>query len=241
MRWEDVERVAQMLGPRWKMYLGPPPGGVWVVRRGALVEVKECERQPVPVVYLAARAEDMWFVVGKARPEPACMSVTFFTYLPTAKKAVEMLIEYGKKIFEFFPPQFDIDLIRAVGLCNRPDFVELCEKQWRRAAARRGGGGAAKPAVLEDGGPLPRGGEKDLDAASRGSGDAARGPVFFVDLQIAVDCLFKVKGGGPAPPRICGAVEVDFDALRCLAERWLSREELEEWERCLWRGHVRRG
>ena len=247
-----MEKIAQMLGPRWRMYLGPPPGGVWVVKRSALVEVRECERQPVPVVYLAVRAEDMWFVVGKARPESACMPVTFFTYLSTAKKAVEMLIEYGKKIFEFFPPQFDIDLIRAVDLCNRLDFVQLCEKRWKRAAARRGGrdaagAHAAEHSRLEDGEVLPREDPADLHAASvsrrfaLSAEGSASNTAFSVDLQIAVDCLFKVKRGGSAPSRVCGVVEVDFEVLRCLVSRWFSKEELEEWERCLWRGHVRRG
>ena len=225
MRWEEVEKIAKALGGGWKMARGPPPAtAVWVVRRSVLEDAEAvCGGEPQPVVYLAARAEGQWFVLGKVKPADICLSVTFYRPFPSARRAVEALVDYGKRIFDFFAPQFDIALIEAVGLCERLDFAEYCErrKEWRKLAAR------------------PQAAARRGEPAADGDG---RRPIFHARLDIALSCLLKTLGWDVGRSAGCEVgVEVDFDALRCLAERWLSREELEEWERCLWHGHVRRG
>lgn len=217
MAWGELDRVAQILGGGWRMARGlPPADAVWVVRRAALEDGGAvCGGEPKPVVYLAAKAEGQWFALGKVAPAERCVSVTFYREFPSARRAVEALVDYGKRIFDFFTPQFDVSVVEAVGLCGRPDFADYCERRRAERPLRRATAGPAAPPPQE--GPA--------------SGSAPR----RVGLDAALRCLFGMLGleaGG------CGrAAEVDFEAVRCWAAGLLGGR-LEEWERCVLGGRA---
>ena len=130
---EDVRELLR--GAGWEEERGPPPRPhLFIVREGYLERVTEadrvCRRSPRPVLYLAAEAEGVWYVVGPVPPTPhGCIPVTFKKRFPDGASAVGELVEYGMKIFRIYPRWFEARVLKAAGLCERLEFQYLCASE----------------------------------------------------------------------------------------------------------------
>jgi len=116
----------------WEEERGPPPRPyVFIVREGYLEKITEadrvCRRSPRPILYLAAEAEGVWYVVGPVPPTPyGCIPVTFKKKFSDGASAVGELVEYGMKIFRIYPRWFETRVLKAAGLCDKLEFQYLC-------------------------------------------------------------------------------------------------------------------
>jgi hypothetical protein len=116
----------------WEEERGPPPRPyVFIVKEGYLEKITEadrvCRRSPRPILYLAAEAEGVWYVVGPVPPTPyGCIPVTFKKKFSDGASAVGELVEYGMKIFRIYPRWFETRVLKAAGLCDNLEFQYLC-------------------------------------------------------------------------------------------------------------------
>jgi hypothetical protein len=119
----------------WEEERGPPPRPyVFIVREGYLEKITEadrvCRRSPRPILYLAAEAEGVWYVVGPVPPTPyGCIPITFKKKFSDGASAVEELVEYGMKIFRIYPRWFETRVLKAAGLCDKLEFQYLCASE----------------------------------------------------------------------------------------------------------------
>jgi hypothetical protein len=119
----------------WEEERGPPPRPyVFIVREGYLEKITEadrvCRRSPRPILYLAAEAEGVWYVVGPVPPTPyGCIPVTFKKKFSDGASAVGELVEYGMKIFRIYPRWFETRVLKAAGLCDKLEFQYLCASE----------------------------------------------------------------------------------------------------------------
>jgi hypothetical protein len=172
---EDVRELLR--GAGWEEERGPPPRPhLFIVREGYLEKITEadrvCRRSPRPVLYLAAEAEGVWYVVGPVPPTPhGCIPVTFKKRFPDGASAVGELVEYGMKIFRIYPRWFEARVLKAAGLCDKLEFQYLCaseeellERLKKKTAAKTPEAGASADAEEAR---RARAGEPEHAASSR--------------------------------------------------------------------------
>ncbi|MEM4755457.1 hypothetical protein [Pyrobaculum sp.] len=128
-----LEQVRNRLGAGWEMYWGYPPKGVYLLKEEYLSDpsslTRQCGRDGLVVVYIAAVAGDFAVVYGRVKPHNVgCPVATFVKEFNRSevRTAVRALVEYATAVDKIPVFQINPEVLRFAGLCD--EYPVVCEE-----------------------------------------------------------------------------------------------------------------